>query len=56
MTPYVLLAVAAIVLAIGFTKASGIRGSHGLVWGSLLVWAILMGVGIWVWMMSARFG
>jgi uncharacterized membrane protein YsdA (DUF1294 family) len=52
--PYLLLALAAIVFLFGVAKVSRVAQSRRTPWGSLLVWAVLFGAGLTVWLMSAR--
>jgi len=52
--PSFLLVVAANVMLFGLAKISRTtRPSHGTPWGALLVWAVLFGAGVSIWLMSA---
>jgi len=50
---YVLIATAAIFVVVGLTQLKA-KASHATPWGSLLVWAALVGVGASVWMMTTQ--
>jgi hypothetical protein len=53
--PYLLLAVAAIVMLIGVARVSrNAQPPHRTPWGALLVWAVLFGAGLSIWLMSVR--
>ena len=53
--PYLLLAVAALVMLFGVAKVSRTpKPLRGMPWGQLLVWAILFCGGLSIWIMSAR--
>ena len=53
--PYLLLTVAAIVMLFGVTKVSlNARPSHGTPWGALLVWAVLFGAVLSIWLLAVR--
>jgi hypothetical protein len=47
-----LVAAAVIIVAVGLTKLSGPRRAHGMPWGSLLVWAVLFGAGLLMWLVA----
>jgi len=52
---YLLLAVVTVIALFGIAKISRTaRPLHGVPWGSLLVWAVLFGGGLTIWLMSAR--
>ena len=53
--PYLLVAIAAIVMLIGVAKVSrNAQPSHRTPWRALLVWAVLFGAGLSIWLMSIR--
>jgi hypothetical protein len=53
--PYLLLAIAAVVGLIGFGKvARTTQPGHGVPWGGLIVWAILLIGGLSIWLAAAR--
>jgi hypothetical protein len=54
--PYLLLVVVAIVAAMGFAKIGNFRKPSPVPWGPLLVWALLLAVGISIWISSTRIG
>ena len=54
MMAYMLVAAAVIIMAGGLTKLSGTRLAHGMPLGMLLVWAVLFGAGLFIWLMAAR--
>ena len=52
---YLLLAVAAVVILFGVAKVTRTaEPSHGVPWGQLLMWAVLFGGGLSIWLLSAR--
>jgi hypothetical protein len=53
--PYVLSVAAAAIFVVGLTRL-GASGRHRTPWGALLLWAVLLGIGMSVWMMSAQLG
>ena len=52
--PYLLLAVAILIMIRGLVKLKGSHPSHGVPWVSLLTWAVLFGGGLAAWLMAAR--
>lgn len=52
--PYLLLVAAAAIIAIGLRRTGGVRKPSAVPWGPLLVWALLVAVGVSVWLASAR--
>ena len=53
--PDLLLAVAAIIMLFGVARVSrNAQPSHRTPWGALLVWAVLFGAGLSIWLMSVR--
>jgi hypothetical protein len=52
---YLLLAVAAMIVLLGISKvARTAQPGHVVPWGQLLVWAILFGGGLSIWLMATR--
>jgi hypothetical protein len=54
--PYLLLVTAAILTAMGVAKLGGASRPSNVPWAPLLLWALLLGIGISVWLSSARIG
>ncbi len=52
--PTLLLVIAAVITVVGLTKLRRAVRSHDLPWGALIVWALLLGGGISMWVMSTR--
>lgn len=52
---YLLLAVTAVVMLVGVAKViRGAEPSHRVPWGQLLIWAVLFGGGLSIWLFSTR--
>lgn len=54
--PYLLLVIAAVIMAIGFAKLGGSGRPSRIPWAPLLVWAVLLVTGISIWVSSNRIG
>ena len=53
--PYLLVTLVTIVMLFGFARVSRhARPSHRTPWGALLLWAVLFGAGLSIWLMSVR--
>jgi hypothetical protein len=52
---YLLLAVAVLITLLGLAKVSRTAPTaHRIPWGQLLLWAVLFGGGLSIWLISAR--
>ena len=53
--PYLLVAITVIIGLLGIAKVRRTtQPAHGVPWGQLFVWAVLLGGGLSIWLMSAR--